>query len=257
MPSPFPGMDPFLEGQKWRDFHASTLYVTRRLLTALLKPRYTVDIEESVYLQEEFDEDLRFPDISVTEHDLEVSLPSSGGVAVAIEPVVYTVPKLRRSRQRHLAIHSSDTRRLVTVMEVLSPTNKSSGYRDYLAKRDEIFADAVHLVELDLLRGGRRLPTIEQLHAADYYAFVSRHPQLPKVDVYSWTLRESLPSIPIPLKSSDPDVALDLQAVLNTVYEESGYEASVDYEQDIVPALTPADAKWVQQTLEARQDAKK
>jgi hypothetical protein len=250
-------MDPFLEGQKWHDFHTSTLYVTRRLLTALLKPRYTVDIEESVYLQDEFDDDLRFPDISITEHDLDVSLPSSGGLAVAIEPVVYTVPKLRRARQRHLAVYSVDTRRLVTVMEVLSPTNKSSGYHDYLAKRDEIFADAVHLVELDLLRRGRRLPTVEQLHAADYYAFVSRHPQLPKVEVYGWTLREPLPSIPIPLKSGDPDVVLDLQTVLNTVYDESGYDASVDYEQAVVPALTPADAKWVQETLAAWRNAGK
>jgi hypothetical protein len=90
-------MDPFLEGQKWRDFHTSALYVTRRLLTARLKPRYSVDIEESVYLQEEFDDDLRFPDISVSQHDSEASFVSSGSLAVAIEPMVYTVPKLRRS----------------------------------------------------------------------------------------------------------------------------------------------------------------
>ena len=249
MPSPFPGMDPYLEGQKWRDFHTSALYVTRRLLTALLKPRYSVDIEESVYLQEEFEDDLRFPDISVSQHDFDTPFASAGGVAVAIEPVVYTVPQLRRSRQRHLAIHESTTRRLVTVIEILSPTNKGSGYRDYLAKRDEIFAQAVHLVELDLLRGGRRLPTVEQLHACDYYTFVSRHPRLPKVEVYGWTLRDALPNVPIPLQGSDPDVGVELQTVLNTVYDESGYEASVDYEQAVLPALTPADTKWVQQTL--------
>ena len=244
-------MDPFLEGQKWRDFHTSLLYVTRRLLTALLKPRYSVDIEESVYLQEEFDDDLRFPDISVSLQDPEAAFAASGSLAVAIEPMVYTVPKLRRLRQRHLAIHDSETRRLVTVIEILSPTNKASGYHDYLAKRDEVFAQAVHLVEWDLLRGGRRLPTVEQLHACDYYTFVSRHQRLPKVDVYGWTLREPLPGVPVPLHGRDPDAIVDLQAVLNTVYDESGYEASLDYEQAVVPPLTPADARWVEQVLEA------
>lgn len=256
MPSPFPGMDPFLEGQKWRDFHTSALYVTRRLLTARLKPRYSVDIEESVYLQEEFDDDLRFPDLSVSQQEPDAPFSSSGGVAVVSEPVVYTVPKLRRSRQRHLAVHDNESRRLVTVIEILSPTNESSGYHDYLGKRDEVFAQPVHLVELDLLRGGRRLPTIEQLHAGDYFTFVSRHQKLPKVEVYGWTLREPLPCVPIPLQGSDPDAVVDLQCVLNTVYDESGYDASLDYQQAVVPALTPADARWVRQVLDAWQGAR-
>lgn len=250
MPSPFPGMDPFLEGQKWRDFHVSALYVTRRLLTARLRPRYSVAIEESVYLEEEFDEDLRFPDISVSLHDPQAPFVSSGSSASGIQPVVYTVPRLRRSRQRHLEIHDSETRRLVTVIEILSPTNKGSGYHDYLAKRDEVLAQAVHLVEWDLLRGGRRLPTVEQLHASDYYTFVSRHQRRPKVEVYGWTLREPLPAVPVPLHGRDPDAVVDLQAVLNAVYDESGYDASLDYDHAVVPALTPANAEWVRQRLD-------
>lgn len=243
-------MDPFLEGQKWRDFHTSALYVTRRLLTALLKPRYSVDIEESVYRQQESDDDLRFPDISVSLHEPEATFVSPGSSS-AVEPVVYTVPKLRRSRQRRLEIHDGETRRLVTVLEILSPTNKGSGYHDYLAKRDEVLAQAVHLVEWDLLRGGRRLPTVEPLHASDYYAFVSRHERRPKVEVYGWTLREPLPAVPVPLHGRDPDAVVDLQAVLNVVYDESGYDASLAYEHDVVPSLTPADAEWVQRMLDA------
>ena len=115
-------MDPFLEGQKRRDFHTSALYVTRRRLTEVLKPRYSVDIEQSVYLQQESGDDLR---------------------------------------QRRLEIHDHETRRLVTVIEILSPTNRGRGYHDYLAKRDEDLAQAVHLVEWDLLRGGRRLLAVE------------------------------------------------------------------------------------------------
>jgi len=249
-------MDPFLEGQKWRDFHTSALYVTRRLLTAQLKPRYSVDIEESVYLQEEFDDDLRFPDISVSLHEPEATFVSSGSSAAGIEPVVYTLPKLRRSRQRRLEIHDSETRRLVTVIEILSPTNKGNGYRDYLSKRDEVLAQAVHLVEWDLLRGGRRLPTVEQLHASDYYTFVSRHQRRPKVEVYGWTLREPLPAVPVPLHGRDPDAGVDLQAVLDAVYDESGYDASLDYQHAVVPALTPADAEWVRQRLDGWRAAR-
>jgi len=245
VPSPFPGMDPFLEGQKWRDFHTSALYVTRRLLTSLLKPRYSVDIEDSVYLQEESDDDLRFPDISVSLHEPEAAFVSSGSSAAAIEPVMYTLPNVRRSRQRRLEIHDHETRRLVTVIEILSPTNKGRGYHDYLAKRDEVLAQAVHLVEWDLLRGGRRLPTVEPLHAGDYYTFVSRHQRRPQVEVYGWTLREPLPAVPVPLDGRDADAVVDLQAVLNAVYDESGYDAALDYQRPVLPPLTAADAEWV------------
>ena len=252
MPSPFPGMNPFLEGQKWRDFHASAIYVMRRRLTALVKPRYSVDIEESVYLQEDLEDDLRFPDVSLRRQDSTAQLDSSSaGLAVATEPVLYAVPRLRRYRQRHLAIHDSQTRRLVTVIEILSPTNKAGGYHDYLAKRDEVFAQAVHLVELDLLRGGRRLPTLEPLHPDDYYAFVSRHAQRPKVAVFGWTLRDSLPRIPVPLQGADPDAVIGLQDILDTVYDESGYDTSLDYTQAVTPWLPPADANWVQEILDA------
>jgi hypothetical protein len=255
MPAPFPGMDPFIEGQKWRDFHTSMIVVLREFLTPRVTPRYVVDIEESVYLQQESDEpdQVRYPDLSILEGD--TSSPprqaSSSSSAVAIEPIVHTVPKPRTRRQRFLEIRERLTRRVVTVIEVLSPTNKTDGFRQYLAKRAELFSNPVHLVELDLLRGGRRLPTVEPLHPADYYAFVIRHERLPKVAVYGWPLRHVLPTIPVPLQEEDPDVPIDLQGVFTTVYDRAGYRYSLDYASPVISPLNEADAAWVAQMLDS------
>ena len=110
---------------------------------------------------------------------------------------------------------------------------------------------ATHLVELDLLRGDARLPTVEPLLPAAYYAFMSRADCRPHVEVYPWTLRQPLPTIPVPLAGDDADVALDLQAVFATVYDRAGYTDSLDYRSPIDPSLSAADNAWVQQLLAA------
>jgi len=136
---------------------------------------------------------------------------------------------------------------------VLSPDNKragSDGHREYLSKREAVLQSTAHLIELDLLRGGRRLPTIEPLPPADYYAFVCRAQHRPRAEVYAWTLRHRLPTIPVPLAADDPDVMLDLQAVFDTVYERAGYDYSLDYHRPVEPPLSDADAAWVRELLE-------
>jgi hypothetical protein len=259
MSSPFPGMDPYLEGQQWRDFHASMIFVIREVLTPRVTPRYVVKIEESVYLQQEPDESeaYRYPDLSILEGDAGAPpRPApAAATAVAIPPMVRTVPRAPSFRQRYLEIEERSTRQVITVIEVLSPKNKTDGYPSNLAKRAEIFANPIHLVELDLLRGGRRLPTVEPLAPADYYAFVIRHERLPESDVYGWPLRHALPIIPVPLKEGDPDVLLDLQAVFDTIYDRAGYRYSLDYHAPIVPPLNEADNTWVKPALEAWQAA--
>ena len=136
---------------------------------------------------------------------------------------------------------------VVTVIEVLSPGNKrpgSDGRREYLNKRETVLRSPAHLLELDLLRGGERLPTIEALPRADYYAFVCRARRRPLAEVYPWTLYQPLPSIPVPLAQGDPEIALDLQAVFTTVYDRAGYDYALDYAQPVAPPLSEDEQAW-------------
>ena len=114
---------------------------------------------------------------------------------------------------------------VVTIIEVLSPANKranSDGRREYLAKRAMILRSSAHLVEIDLLRGGERLPMAEPLPSVDYDVIVSRAPRRPMADVWPTTLRQPLPTVPIPLAGEDPEVPLDLQAIFHAVHERAG-----------------------------------
>jgi hypothetical protein len=114
----------------------------------------------------------------------------------------------------------------VTVIELLSPANKragADGRREYLRKREQILQSTVHLVEIDLLLKGERLPTVEPLPEADYYAFVSRSEYRPAVEVYYWRRDERMPTIPVPLLREDGEVYLDLQAVYEETYRRARY----------------------------------
>src|SRR5690606_15154439 len=116
------------------------------------------------------------------------------------------------------------TREVITVIELLSPSNKNSGADrgQYLGKRERVLESPSHLVEIDLLRGSR-LP-IKGLPDCDYYVMVSRAEMRPKVELWPFRLRDPLPKIPIPLRAPDPDAILDLKAVLDRVYDGAGYE---------------------------------
>jgi hypothetical protein len=175
----------------------------------------------------------------------------SGAVDVA-EPVTLTLPMPVEHREAYLTIRLRKPRKVVTVIEVLSPGNKkprTMGYEVYLSKRDGILQCKTHLVELDLLRGGQRLPTVEPLPPADYFALVARGERRPEVRVYPRSLRQPLPTIPIPLEPEDPDVALDLQSVFSAVYDRAGYDYSLDYEAQVEPPLSEADAQWARGLL--------
>ena len=251
MPCPFPGMDPFIESQRWRGFHTRFTTVIPEQLTPRVRPRYVVEVEEYVYLArgDEPPERVMEPDVSIVQTN-EVWQPGTvgnGGAAVAVLPVVHTLPMPRRFRQAFLTIRTRDYHEVVTVIELLSPWNKTAGEgrNEYLVKRSNVFATPANLVELDLLRGGERLPTIEPLQPGDYYAFVCRKERLPKADVYAWTLRQPLPPVPIPLAGNDPDVMLDLQAAFSTTYDRAGYDYSLDYRRPLDPPLPPGEAEWL------------
>jgi hypothetical protein len=170
---------------------------------------------------------------------------------VSLEPVTLTLqtPRSRRVRQRFLQIFQRPERTLVAILELLSPSNKTGGDRGaYLRKRNTLFARDVHVFELDLLLGGRRLPLREPLPRGDYYAFISRADRRPKCEVYSWTVRDRLPTLPVPLKSPDADVTIDLQAVFATTYERGRYRRSLRYQAAPHVPLPVQDQDWVVQT---------
>ncbi len=265
MPSPFPGMDPFIEDQVWDDFHLDLISATRSSLIPQVRPRYVVRVDRYVYVDDASDEELQRirPDAFVLEADREdFATQGAGGTAtaVAVAPVVLTLPMPEARRIAYLTVRERGTGELVTVIEILSPVNKrpsSEGRREYLRKRAAVIKSSAHLVELDLLRQGERLPTIESLPPADYYAFVSREQRRPRVEVYPWFLRHPLPTFPVPLRDNDPDAKLDLQALFTVVYDRAGYDYSLDYRSPIEPPLSEEDAVWVQEVLTAASSTEK
>jgi uncharacterized protein DUF4058 len=257
VPSPFPGMDPFIESQIWEDFHHAMIEVMRESLIPHTRPRYVVRVEERLYVEHIPNSDSLFirPDVTVLERAAsEAPLESTGATATpaVVTPVIRHLPVPEQVREAFLTIRERETMEVVTVIEVLSPGNKragSDGRREYLRKREEVLLSATHLVELDFLRGGERLPTLEALPPGDYYAFVCRGQRRFQAEVYAWSLRRPLPPVPVQLVGSDPDIVLDLQAMFTTVYDRAGYDYSLNYRHALMPSLSDADQVWAQQLL--------
>jgi hypothetical protein len=185
-----------------------------------------------------------------------VAARGAAGAAVAtattIRPVLLPIPIPRRERETLLTLRDRASNEVVTVIEVLSPSNKrrgSDGQREYREKRDAVLMSPENLVELDLLRGGERLPTLKELPTGDYYAFVHRERQRPMAEVYAWSLREVLPPLPVPLAGDEEDAKLELQAVFATVYERGGYDYALNYAARVDPPVCDADAEWVRERV--------
>jgi hypothetical protein len=254
MPSPFPGMDPFIEGQKWRDFHSALLLALRKVLVVQLRPRYVVDVEEYVYVAEDVESGTKLlgPDIRISassEKWASTAAHVEGGLL--LEPIVRQTPVPEKYEQVYLEIRTREGAEVLTVIELLSPWNKAAGVgrTEYLNKRHNVFASPASLVEIDLLRGGRRLPTTVPLPEADFFAFVTRRLQFPNVDVFAWSLRDRLPPIPIPLAEDDSDTILQLQDAFDVAYDDAGYDYSLNYRATTSPALAADERAWVEELL--------
>jgi hypothetical protein len=252
MPSPFPGMDPFLESQGfWQDFHTSLLTYCREFVNASLPAHYVALIEERISLVDLTGEALGGfrPDVSIVrEQHVTTALKEQRGVAT-LEPVA--VPLARKDLdevpERWIEIKRLPDLALVTVIEILSPTNKSGmGRGQYLQKRSELLDQRVHLVDIDLLLRGQRLPMGALLPSGDYYAFVSRAEKRESSDVYAWSIRRALPPIPIPLTPPDPDLSLDLGAVVARAYDQGRYQRLVHYTGPLDFPLAAEDQSWLQ-----------
>jgi hypothetical protein len=250
MPSPFPGMNPYLEQDDlWQDFHQSFLPLVREVLSGQVRPAYMVPVEEYLFIHE-LAEDERRPfgrsAVSITRSPAG-NLQSTAGALPAAPARSHWTPAVDVERHSFVEVRSRHDRELITVIELLSPSNKRPGAdrSQYLAKRRQLWHSSVHLVEIDLLRGHPRLP-LDDLPECDYYAMVSRADLRPEVELWSLRLQNPLPVIPIPLRAPDPDARLDLQATLHRVYDAAGYEDYI-YETDPQLPLSPDDVVWARQ----------
>jgi hypothetical protein len=254
MPSPFPGIDPYLESQHyWEDFHPSFLTYCRDALNAILPGAYVAQLGERIRLVELSQKRAKLvrPDIAVVpgaERPSRRTTHQKAGGTLTLEPVTIPLPTVTMEvSDVWIEIRRETSRTPVTVIELLSPTNKTGdGFVEYKLKRRSLIRQKIHLVELDLLLGGRRLTMDLPLPTGDCFAFVSRTQHRPDSEVYAWTIHDGLPSIPIPLLAGTPDVALDLAGVFATTYERGRYARLIDYATPPSVVRKPEDRAWAE-----------
>ena len=255
MPSPFPGMDPFLEA-RWGDVHTRlTTYACDQLQTQL-PPDLRARIEEYVHLYGEGSADSpRFnPDVRLVEPP---SIPSSAvaepETVIAAKPIV--VPIEWEWTERWIQILDSQGDRVVTTIEFLSPGNKHSlaARAEFQAKQQQLLEAGVNLVEIDILRqGGWTMSVPENLVpdqcAYPYRTMVLRALRRVRADCYQLPLRERLPQISIPLRSNDRNIVLDLQQLINEAWERGRY-SDVNYQRARRPPFDNLDEEWIRDRI--------
>ncbi|MFN8486856.1 MAG: DUF4058 family protein [Caldilineaceae bacterium] len=256
MQSPFPGMDPYIETSRdWPDFHNDLAAEIRTRLNGILQANYyasavTYTAYDVIEIAQRGSHSIA-PDVSVWRTS--PSVYTSEAVAVVDPPAAQSqIPLEVEVRLANVEVRQTGTNRLVTAIEVLSPVNKRSGPQreKYLRKRQELFRSEVHVMEIDLLRGGKRSPLETPLPPATYYVTLGRAKNRPRVDIWPIQLADRLPRLPVPLLFPDPDVVLELGAVVRDVYERGAYARRIDYTQPVPPPeLTPEQQAWVTELL--------
>jgi hypothetical protein len=164
------------------------------------------------------------------------------------------VPLPENVQERYLEIREPRTQEIVTVVEALSPANKrpGAGMVEYLRKRNAVLSSHTNLVEIDLLRGGQRMPMLHPPAAYDYGVLVSRGQQPARAVLYRFSVRDSLPSFPLPLRPGEDDLPVDLAEVFAAAYDRGGFDLVLDYQVRPEPSLSDADAARADALLRER-----
>jgi hypothetical protein len=254
MPGPFPGMDPYLEApNRWRGLDLQLINNIVEDLQPQLVPRYVARPEERVLLGP-LHEAIE-PDASV--HETEKG--SGGGVHVVTRvsapevtiPEIIEVPELTVPH-RFVEIRDVDQQAVVTVIEILSPWNKTGrGRDDHRHKQEAVLLSDANLVEIDLLRRGQHTVAVpaDRLLPSDYRVCTHRA-QSRRFEVNRFGIRDPLPNVGIPLGDEDADVVLHLGDVFNRCYDTGAYAYLVEYASEPDPPLSPEDAAWASERLE-------
>lgn len=248
MPTPFPGMDPYLErADLWPNVHSSLIIALRDELAPLLRPRYYVAVEERTVR-------LDFDDVAFAVARAPTPLHTSAAASPNHDVTTITVelPLPDELQQVYLEIRAVEADRVVTVIELLSPANKiGEGRRHYEQKRLGILGTLTHLVEIDLLRVGQPMPMRGYTGTSDYRIVISRAEQRPRAELLPFGVRQPVPAFRLPLQVGDDAPEVDLNRMLHALYDRAGYDLRIDYRAEAEPPLHGDDAAWADALLRA------
>jgi hypothetical protein len=261
-------MDPYIEGSgRWGDFHFKLIGELERILSDQVPEKYLVRVEERSYVAlagAEGKEEYPFlPNVRIAEEPEKKRKRSKARSTVEAEPAIeaeaMTIQAFvaEEHREAFIEIYEDDPElRLVTCIEVLSPSNKrkkSKGRKLYLRKRQSMLLGAANLVEIDLLRGGQRMPMLRAWPESAYTLLVCREWRAPYCTVWPAHYRKPLPVLTIPLSRPDPDIRIDLQPLIAAIYARSRYDRSIDYNKTLDPPLPESDMAWLAQRINERR----
>lgn len=262
MSSPFPGMDPYLErSDLFLDLHCSLIICLMEALQSKLPGPYYASSSQRAWI--DVAERHVEPDVNIefsrSSSSVGRSPRSSGAVAELIEPVVVTVEEEEWiENYLEIAMGQGDDRRLVTSIEILSPSNKTrhnKGRKLYRRKQREMLRRA-HLVEIDLLRSGLHTTAVPEGRLRqtagdfDYHVCTHRRNIPEQFHIHPIRIEQKLPTIAFPLLTQDGHIDIDLQAVFNRAYDAGPYRKLIDYRTaSVVPPLTEVQSQWAQARL--------
>jgi hypothetical protein len=250
-------MDPYLERPSlWPDVHIHLIAAISAELNAILPERYSAAADTHVWIQEPQTESRHPVPPDVFVKDDYPKKPTSPAATLSVAPATGIFPEYEFEDEKYLKIIDSESQEVVTVIEILSPTNKRAGSeRDtYVTKRFEYAHSHVNIVEIDLLRGGTR-PPIERATRpiTDYCLTVCRTEALPRVDLWPFSLRDQIPNITIPLHSGEAEPSLNLRRCLDRVYDENRYRRRARYDLAPIPPIAERDQEWVRSIVQSIQ----
>ncbi len=244
MPSPFPGVNPYLENSAyWSSIHHWLITEIARLLNQKLAPKYVVAVEVRIYeTSGEKSTLIGIPDNIIAKSSENTIKSPESNVAVAassIQPLTIELSLPETIKQGYLEVRRVGTGEVITVIEILSPINKNpgKGRKKYEKKRLDILNSYTNFVEIDLLRQGNSMITLDRDIEHDYCILVSSSNQRPQAELYAFKIQEMIPVFTFPLLPEDVKVTLDLQSILHQVYDQGRYDLIIDYQQKIVPAF--------------------
>ena len=253
MPSPFPGMNPYLEQPElWSEVHSRLIVAIAIAIEPELNPNYRVAVEKRIYLSTS-SELVGIPDISLISKE---STPSDSSITLLTrtEPISVQLPLPETIEESYLEIKEIPSNRVITVIEVLSPKNKTAGEgrNAYETKRQQVLGSRTNLIEIDLLRGGKPMPILGVKQRSDYRILVSRGSQLPQAQLYAFSIRDPIPCFGVPLQPPDAEPQLDLQTILIGVYNQARFDLAIDYRQQPYPSFKAADREWADTLLKGQ-----
>lgn len=250
MNNPFPGMNPYLEQPElWHQVHNRLIVAIADEITPQIVPKYHVAIEERVYSSVSDNLLVGIADVTVSRRN-----DSNKGITVItqelVKPKKVSVPVSEETTERFLEVRSMQSGEVVSVIEILSPKNKRSkqGREAYENQRNKILGSKTSFIEIDLLRAGEPM-LILGASLTDYYILVSRGYQRPEADLYGFNLKEPIPIFPVPLKQSEKQPSVDLQKLLNEVYQKARFDLVIDYSQLVKPSLSVEEKSWIEEIL--------